>query len=62
LLGLILLQYSPNAAAYFTTTSGVRVSPTMPRMPEMETMRDIRVQGSRFRIASQCREGRKEMQ
>src|SRR5437016_2141906 len=35
------LQYSANAAEYFTRTSGVRLSPTMPRMPDMLTIKLI---------------------
>jgi hypothetical protein len=34
------LQYSENAAAYFVMTSGVRVEPTTPRIPEILTMSD----------------------
>src|SRR5208283_2506836 len=35
------LQYSAKAAVYFTITSGVKFSPTTPRIPEMLTINDM---------------------
>ena len=35
------LQYSAKAEAYFTTVSGVRLLPTIPRIPEILTIKDI---------------------
>jgi hypothetical protein len=54
----LLLQYSAKADVYLTIVSGVRLEPTIPRIPEILTINDTIVPQS----AEECTKWREEKQ